>query len=51
MSVWMNKFTFPYVKCLSGEWDEIEFNFFVLNYPDYDIIMMSTFSDLTVSEG
>ena len=38
------------VECLSGEWDETEFNFF-MNKPDYDIIMMSTFSDLTVSEG
>ena len=28
------------VGCLSGEWDETEFNVFVLKEPDYNIIMM-----------
>ena len=37
--------------CLSGEWDEKEFNIFVLKEPDYNIMMMSTFSGFTVSEG
>ena len=37
--------------CLSGEWDEVEFNVFVLKDPDYNIMMISTFSGLTVSEG
>ena len=37
--------------CLSGEWDETEFNIFVLKEPDYNIIMMSNFSGLTVLEG
>ena len=37
--------------CLSGEWDETEFNIFVLKEPDYHIMMMSTFSGLTVPEG
>ena len=37
--------------CLSGEWDEKDFNIFVMKQPDYNIIMMSTFSGLTVLEG
>ena len=36
--------------CLSGEWDETEFNIFVLKELDYNIMMMSTFSGLTVPE-
>ena len=28
------------VVCRSGEWDNIEFNVFVLKYPDYSIMMM-----------
>ena len=39
------------VGCLSGEWEEKEINNFVLNEPDYNIMMMSTFSGLTVPEG
>ena len=39
------------VGCLSGEWDDTEFNVFVLKDPDYNIIMMSTFLCLTVPEG
>ena len=39
------------VGCLSGEWDETEFNIFVLNDNNYNIIMMSTFSGLTVPES
>ena len=35
--------------CLSGEWYETEFNVFVFKKPDYNIIIMSTFS--TVPEG
>ena len=37
--------------CLSGEWDEKEFNVFVLKEPDYNIMMMSTFSGFTIPEG
>ena len=37
--------------CLSGEWDDTEFNIFVLMEPDYNIMMMSTFSGLTVPGG
>ena len=37
--------------CLSGEWEEKEINNFVLNEPDYNILMMSNFSGLTVPEG
>ena len=36
--------------CISGEWDKTEFNVFVLKEIDYNIIMMSTFSGLTVPE-
>ena len=36
---------------ISGEWEKTEFNIFVLKEPDYNIMMMSTFSVLTVSEG
>ena len=36
---------------LSVEWDETELIFFVFKYPDYNIIMVSTFSGLTVTEG
>ena len=35
--------------CLSGEWDETEFNVFFED-PDYNIIMMSKFWGLTVPE-
>ena len=37
--------------CIISEWDETEFNVFVLKDPDYNIVMMSTFSGLTVPEG
>ena len=33
---------------LSGEWDETEFNLYFLKEPDYNIMMMLTFSGLTV---
>ena len=36
------------IGCLSGEWDETDFNLFVLKYPDYNIMMMLTFSGLTI---
>ena len=36
--------------CLSGEWDETGFNGF-MKEPDYNIRMMSIFSDFTVPEG
>ena len=39
------------VVCISGEWEKTEFNIFVLKEPDYNIMMMSTFSGLTVPEG
>ena len=39
------------VGCLSGEWDEIESDIFVLKDPNYNIMMMSIFSGLNVSEG
>ena len=39
------------VGCLSGEWDETEFNIFVLKKPDYNIMMMTTFSVLTVTQN
>ena len=39
------------VGCLSGEWNETEFDIFALKGPDYNITMMSTFSGLTVPEG
>ena len=39
------------VVCISGEWDETQFNIFVLKYPDYNIMMMPTFLCLTVAEG
>ena len=38
------------VGCLSGKWDETEFNIFGFKDPDYNIIMMSTFSGLTVPD-
>ena len=34
--------------CLSGEWDETDFNVFVLKYPDYNIMMMLKNSGLTI---
>ena len=34
--------------CLGGEWDETEIKF--LKEPDYNILMMLTFSGLTVQE-
>ena len=39
------------VGCLSGEWDETEFNIFVMKEPDYNMVMISTFSGFTVPEG
>ena len=36
--------------CLSDEWYETEFNAFVLKDSDYNIMMMSTCSGLTVIE-
>ena len=36
--------------CISGELDETEFNIFSMKKTDYNIIMMSTFSYLTVLE-
>ena len=36
------------VGCLSGEWDYIEFNVFVLKEPDCNIMMMSKISCLAV---
>ena len=36
---------------LIGECFEIEFNIFVSNDPDYNIVIMSTFSSLTELEG
>ena len=36
------------VGCLSGEWDETEFNVFSLKDPDFNIMMMSNFLGLTV---
>ena len=35
---------------ISDEWDETDFNIFVMKEPDYTIIMMSTFSGFTVLE-
>ena len=37
--------------CISGEWDETEFNIFALNETDYNIMIMSTFLSLNVTEG
>ena len=37
--------------CLIGEWDEKEFDMFDWKEPDYNIIMISTFSGLTITEG
>ena len=37
--------------CLSGEWDETEVNICVVKEHDYNIIMMSTCSILTVPAG
>ena len=39
-----------YVGCLSGEQDEMEFNIFFMKEPDYNIIVMSNFSYLTVPQ-
>ena len=36
---------------LSGEWDETEFNNFIMKEPDYNIMMISTFSGFSVPEG
>ena len=36
---------------LSNEWYETEFIVFVLKEPGYNIMMMSTFSGFTVTEG
>ena len=36
--------------CLSCQWDDIEFNGFVLKNPDYSIMIVSTFLGLTVPE-
>ena len=37
--------------CISGEWDETEFNLFVLNDTGYNIMTMSKFLRLNVTEG
>ena len=37
--------------CISDEWDETDFNIYILKYSNYNIMMMSTFSDLTMQEG
>ena len=39
------------VGCLSGEWDDIEVNIFVMKEPNYNIIMMLKYSVLTVPGG
>ena len=39
------------VGCLINEWDETEFNVFILKNTDYNIMVLSNFSDLTVTEG
>ena len=36
---------------LSGEWDDTYFDIFVMKKPDYNIMVMSTISGLTVMEG
>ena len=36
---------------LSGEWDDTYFDIFVMKEPDYNIMVMSTISGLTVVEG
>ena len=38
------------VGCLSGKWDETEFHILIMKEPGYNIIMVSTFSGLTVTE-
>ena len=37
--------------CISDEWDDTEFNIFDLKEYSYNIMMMSTFSGLTVMDG
>ena len=37
--------------CLSGEWGKTQLDVFVLKEPDYYIVIMSTFSELTMLEG
>ena len=36
--------------CLSAEWDETQFNVFVVKEPDYNEIIMSTFLGFNVTE-
>ena len=31
------------VMCLGGEWDEMEFNIFVMKEPEYNIMVMQTY--------
>ena len=38
------------VRCISGEWYEMEFTIFVMKDHDYNIMMMPNFSGLTVPE-
>ena len=35
--------------CVSGEWDDTEFNVVISKYYDYNITVMSTFLGLTVT--
>ena len=39
-----------YVGYLSGEWDDKYFGIFVMKEPDYNIMVMSTISGLTVMQ-
>ena len=39
------------VGCISGAWDETEFNVFVLKEPNHNIMMMSTFSGFDCAGG
>ena len=36
---------------ITSEWDETEFNIYVMKEPDYNTMTMLTFSGLTVPEG
>ena len=37
--------------CIISEWDKTEFNIFVIKKPIYNIMVVSTFSGLTLPEG
>ena len=37
--------------CISGEWDDMDFNIFVMKEPDCNIMPMSTYSVLTVPDN